>query len=157
MLAFSCDYFLLWLYVFKSTNRVVVVLHVVDVILSLRKTFLALPAPPLHIPALWRTRLIFLLILLLLFLFSLLPFLLSLLFLPLLFLLSLSLSLPLAQLIWIVFSWFGFSGGVVGRSWDRRWGGGRSLCFDGQASMSSLRGNNERQLWSKAWVRQTGK
>ncbi len=123
-------------------------LHVVDVLFSLSEAFLALFAPPLHTPAFWRAHLIFLLILLLFSLFSLFPFMLSLLLFPLLIILSLS----LAQLVWIVFCGFRFRGGVAGRSWDRRWGGGRSLSFDGQASMGSLMGNITRQLWLKAWA-----
>lgn len=121
------------------------ILHVVDVILSLWKTLLALLAPPLHIPALWRAHLLLLLILLLFFILSLFSFLLSLLVFPFLFFLS----RPLAQLIWIAFCWFGFRGGVTGRGGDRRRGGGRSLSFDRQAPVSSLMGNIERQRWLK--------
>lgn len=141
-------------HVFKSTYRAMFVLHVIDVLFSLSEAFLALFAPPLHTTAFWRAHLIFLLILLIFSLVSLFPFML---FLLLLFPLLILLSLSLAQLIRIVFCGFRFRGGVAGRSRDRRWGGGRNLNFDGQASMSSLMGNITRQLWLKAWAWLTGK
>lgn len=106
-----------------STYRAMLVLHVLDVIVSLSVPRLALPASPLHAaPTVRRTWVVLFIILFFLFffIFSFLSFLFLLFFIP------------------VTLSWLPRCR-VCTRGWDGRRGTGRSLCFSRQASVSSLK------------------